>query len=251
MPTVRASERVANLIDAFVRAKLQEQGLELAPPDSPRALFRRLYFGLVGLPPSPEQMQAFLADPSPAAYRQQMEERLADDRYGKRWGRHWLDLVRYADTQGGALDYARPHMWQYRNYVIRAFNEDRPYDRFIREQLAGNLIDNAIKDTHAGGRVTVSASQKSGLAELTVADTGEVIAGNHLSGVFDRFYHINRLRSVARALGRIGSDPKAAVLSLIEAFKDEHATVCVGTMPVPCGKSCPTPRRRYPPLSKR
>ena len=138
VPKVEGTEWVANPIDAFVLAKLEANDLEPAPPASPRALLRRLYFGLAGTPPSSGVMQAFLADPSPEAYRQQIEKLLNDPGYGERWGRHWLDLVRYADSAGGGPDFPRPHMWRYRDYVVRAFNQDRPYDRFIREQLAGD-----------------------------------------------------------------------------------------------------------------
>jgi hypothetical protein len=138
IPRVQRRDWVRNPIDAFVLAKLETKGLQPAPPASKRALLRRLYFGVIGLPPEPGEMQQFLNDSSPKAYRKQIEKVLADEGYGERWGRHWLDLVRYSDTRGAALDYPRPHMWRYRDYVIRAFNQDRPYDRFIREQIAGD-----------------------------------------------------------------------------------------------------------------
>lgn len=138
VPQVDDRDWSENPIDAFVLAKLKEQGFQPAPPAVPRALLRRIHFGLVGLPPSSEAMRQFLQNPSPEEYRRQIDQLLDDDGYGERWGRHWLDLVRYADTQGGALDYSRPHMWRYRDYVIRAFNQDRPYDRFIREQIAAD-----------------------------------------------------------------------------------------------------------------
>ena len=137
-PEVENAEWVRNSIDAFLLAKLEEHGLSPAPQASPRSVLRRLYFGLVGLPPSAKEVQSFLKDPSPKVYDDHVEKLLRNEAYGERWARHWLDLVRYADTQGGALDYPRPHMWRYRDYVIRAFNQDRPYDRFIREQLAGD-----------------------------------------------------------------------------------------------------------------
>jgi len=125
-------------VDAFLQARLHQKGLQPAPPSSPRSWLRRIAFGLTGLPPEPEVMERFLDDPSESACRAQIDHLLADQAYGERWGRHWLDLVRYADTRGGALDYTRPHMWRYRDYVVRAFNQDRPYDRFIREQIAGD-----------------------------------------------------------------------------------------------------------------
>ena len=139
-PDVPQVDGVEHPIDAFVRSLMAKQGLEPAPPADAAARLRRIYFGLVGLPPTPQEMSTFLEDPSELAYRERIDQLLADRSYGERWGRHWLDLVRYADTQGGALDYARPHMWRYRDYVVRAFNQDRPYDRFIREQLAGDAF---------------------------------------------------------------------------------------------------------------
>ena len=140
VPSVKNKEWVRNPIDAFVLAKQERQKLEPAGPVSPRGLLRRLYFGLIGLPPTPEEMERFLADPSPEAFRQQIETLLADSRYGEHWGRHWLDLARYSDTRGGAIDDPQPHLWRYRDYVIRAFNQDRPYDRFIKEQLAADAF---------------------------------------------------------------------------------------------------------------
>jgi len=138
VPEVNHADWVTNPIDHFVLSQLEQKGFEPAPLASPAALLRRIQFGLVGLPPSPAQMQSFVKEPSFEAYLRRIEELLDDESYGERWGRHWLDLVRYADTRGGAIDYPRPHMWRYRDYVIRAFNQDRPYDRFIREQLAAD-----------------------------------------------------------------------------------------------------------------
>ena len=138
VPTVKRHQWVRNPIDAFILAALEERDMEPAPSASRRALLRRISFGLTGLPPSPEAMAAFLRDPSEDAYRNAVERLLDNPAYGERWGRHWLDLVRYSDTVGEAVDYPRPHMWRYRDYVIRAFNQDMPYDRFIRQQLAGD-----------------------------------------------------------------------------------------------------------------
>ena len=138
VPEVDKRNWVTNPIDAFILAKLERKGLRPAPPASRRALLRRLYFGLIGLPPTPEDMARFIEDRSEDACPKVIEKLLADSRYGERWGRHWLDLVRYADRRGGGLEYPRPHMWRYRDYVIRAFNQDRPYDRFVKEQLAGD-----------------------------------------------------------------------------------------------------------------
>ena len=137
IPQVRHDQWVKNPIDAFILAKLESRKLAPASPASKRLLLRRLYFDLIGLPPTPEAMQRFNRDPNPDAYRQEIDQLLRDPRYGERWGRHWLDIVRYADTDGG-YDGPLPHIWRYRDYVVRAFNQDRPFDRFIREQIAGD-----------------------------------------------------------------------------------------------------------------
>ena len=152
VPSVKANAGMRNAInpiDAFVLAKMEQQGLAPAPPVSKRILLRRLYFDLIGLPPTPADMDRFLSDPRSDAYEREIDRLLEDTRYGERWGRHWLDVVRYADSGGGGLDFPLPHMWRFRDYVIRAFNEDRPYDRIIREQIAGD----AYPSFGAEGRV--------------------------------------------------------------------------------------------------
>ena len=137
LPSLKGSDE-RHPIDLFLQSRLAAAGLKPAPLASPRSWVRRIAFGLTGLPPDPDMLEQFANNPSEDAYYEQIEHFLNDSAYGERWGRHWLDLVRYADTRGGALDYARPHMWRYRDYVVRAFNQDRPYDRFIREQLAAD-----------------------------------------------------------------------------------------------------------------
>lgn len=127
-----------NPIDAFVMAKLKKEGLQMAPEAPRRTLLRRITFDLIGLPPTPAEMRAFEADPDPQAYVKAIDRLLADPRYGERWGRHWLDLVRYAESDGFAIDGERPTAWRYRDYVIRAFNRDKPYDLFLKEQIAGD-----------------------------------------------------------------------------------------------------------------
>ncbi|MDQ3012410.1 MAG: DUF1549 and DUF1553 domain-containing protein, partial [Acidobacteriota bacterium] len=131
---------VKNEIDAFVLAGLEAKGLKPSPAAPPRELLRRVYFDVIGLPPSPEEMAAFLKDPSEKNYAQVVEKLLASQHYGERWGRHWLDLARYADSGGYEFDVDRPNAWRYRDWVIKAFNADMPYDRFIREQLAGDQL---------------------------------------------------------------------------------------------------------------
>jgi hypothetical protein len=129
-----------NPIDAFVLAKLATQNLKPNPPADRITLLRRAYLDLTGLPPSPEDTQAFLADNSPAAFEKVVDRLLASPQYGERWGRHWLDLARYADSAGFKADETRPNVWRYRDYVIQSFNEDKPYDRFVKEQIAGDEL---------------------------------------------------------------------------------------------------------------
>ena len=137
-PEVKGSSWIQNGIDPFILGRLQEEGLSPAPPASRRTLIRRLFFDLLGLPPQPAEVEAFVSDPSPTAYEGLVDRLLADPRYGERWGRHWLDLARYADTNGYEGDPEYYHTWRYRDYVIDAFNADKPYDRFVKEQLAGD-----------------------------------------------------------------------------------------------------------------
>lgn len=125
-------------VDAFIRVKLAAEGLKPAPLATREQLLRRVTFGLTGLPPSPAELDAFLSDAAPDAWERVVERLLASPAYGERWARHWLDLVRYADSNGYEFDEPRPDAWRYRDYVIRAFNRDRPYDQFVREQLAGD-----------------------------------------------------------------------------------------------------------------
>ncbi len=127
-------------IDRFIAEKYEQLGLAPAPPADPQELVRRLYYDLHGLPPTPEQQRAFVEDPSDAAYGRLVDELLASPRYGERWAQHWLDLVRYAESDGYNADGYREAAWPYRDWVIKAFNDDMPYDRFVRHQLAGDEI---------------------------------------------------------------------------------------------------------------
>ncbi len=137
-PEVENSGRVRNPIDRFILHRLEKKnGLSPAPPASRRTLARRVYLDLVGMPPTPGEMQRFLNDPSPNSYERLVDTLLADARYGERWGRHWLDLVRYGESDGMEGDILIGNAWRYRDWVIEAFNSDLPYDRFVRLQLAG------------------------------------------------------------------------------------------------------------------
>jgi hypothetical protein len=127
-------------VDAFVFAKLREKGLHPSPEADRRTLIRRLTYDLHGLPPSPEEVEAFPADKAPDAYEKVVDRLLASPRYGERWGRHWLDVVHYGETHGYDKDKPRRNAWPYRDYVIRAFNEDKPYRRFVEEQLAADYL---------------------------------------------------------------------------------------------------------------
>jgi hypothetical protein len=127
-------------IDCFLAAKLREKGLHPVGPADRQTLIRRATFDLTGLPPTPEEVGAFRADDSPGAFARVVDRLLASPRYGERWGRHWLDVVRYADTAGETADFPVPQAWRYRNYVIDAFNRDKPYDEFLREQVAGDIL---------------------------------------------------------------------------------------------------------------
>ena len=137
-----AVSQSGNPIDAFIAAKLAEKGLAMSPEADARTLCRRLYFDLTGLPPSPEEMDAFLnsSHESHPSYENLADRLLASPRYGERWARHWLDVVRFAESDGFETNQPRPNAWRYRDYVIRAFNDDKPYDQFIREQLAGDAL---------------------------------------------------------------------------------------------------------------
>ncbi|MCU0704602.1 MAG: DUF1553 domain-containing protein [Fimbriiglobus sp.] len=142
-PTVPGSElKVANRnpLDAFIVARLEKAGLNLSAPADRRTLLRRLKFDLLGLPPTPEEVDAFLQDTSPDAYEKRVDQYLASPQFGERWARHWLDAVRFAESHGFETNTVRANAWPYRDWVIRALNDDKPYDRFVFEQLAGDTV---------------------------------------------------------------------------------------------------------------
>ena len=139
VPQVRQADRVRTPVDAFVAAKLEAAGLAFSPEADKRTLIRRATYDLLGLPPTPEEVEAFLADAAPDAYERLIDRLLESPRYGERWGRHWLDVAGYADSDGYTTeDPVRKYAYKYRDYVIRAFNDDKPFDQFIQEQLAGD-----------------------------------------------------------------------------------------------------------------
>ena len=139
-PSVRQPSWGRNPVDRFILAKLEANGLQPASPASKEELIRRVTFALIGLPPTPEEVDGFVRDGSPDAYERLIDRLLASAGYGERWARHWLDLARYAESDGFEHDALRPHSWRYRDYVIKSFNDDKPYARFIREQIAGDEL---------------------------------------------------------------------------------------------------------------
>ncbi|MGH9800330.1 MAG: DUF1549 domain-containing protein, partial [Blastocatellia bacterium] len=140
LPKVKNSAWVKSPIDAFVLAKMEEKNLTPAPPADKLTLLRRATFDLTGLPPAEKEIKDFLADSVPNAFEKVVERLLASPRYGEKWGRNWLDVARYADSTGNDEDHRYPFAWKYRDYVIESFNNDLPYDQFVREQLAGDLL---------------------------------------------------------------------------------------------------------------
>jgi hypothetical protein len=139
-PAVKNAAWVRTAIDRFVAAKLEAKGIAPSPPADKVTLLRRASFDLIGLPPTPAEVEAFVADHSPDAFAKVVDRLLASPQYGERWGRHWLDLARYAESEGFKSDEARPNAWRYRDYVIDSLNRDKPYDRFVQEQIAGDEL---------------------------------------------------------------------------------------------------------------
>ena len=140
-PTIRNARRVRNAVDRFILAKLEENGLEFGTEADRPTLVRRVSFDLTGLPPTPEDVDRFTADPAPDAYERMVDCYLASPHYGERWGKYWLDAAGYTDSNGYFnADSDRPLAYRYRDYVIRAWNDDKPLDRFVQEQLAGDEL---------------------------------------------------------------------------------------------------------------
>ena len=140
LPKVKESGWVRNPIDMFILANLEAKGLPRNPPAEKAELLRRAYYDLTGLPPTPEEVDAFVNDPAPDAYETRVDRLLDSPHYGEKWGRHWLDLVRFAETNSYERDNPKPSAWRFRDYVIRSFNADKPYPQFVREQIAGDEI---------------------------------------------------------------------------------------------------------------
>ena len=141
VPEVKTTSWPKSEVDRFILTELEANGLEPVGDAEPAALFRRVHLDLTGMPPTAEKVQAFLSDPSATRIDTVIDELLDSPRYGEHWGRHWLDVARYAESSGKETDFAYPQAWRYRDYVIQAFNQDMPFDQFIREQIAGDLYD--------------------------------------------------------------------------------------------------------------
>ncbi len=139
-PSVKNTAWARTPIDHFILAKIEAKGLQPAPAADRHVLIRRAYFDLIGLPPTPDEVRAFENDPSPDAFAKVVDHLLASDHFGERWARHWMDLVRYAETRGHEFEPLIPNAWQYRDYLIRAFNADVPYNQFVTEHIAGDLL---------------------------------------------------------------------------------------------------------------
>jgi hypothetical protein len=158
LPVVKNKAWVQSPIDAFILAKLEAKGLTPAPPADRRTLLRRVTYDLIGLPPTPAEIEAFVNDHSANAYEKVVDRLLASPQYGERWARHWLDLVRFAETDGHEFDFEKPNAWAYRDYVIRALNADVPYDQFVREHLAGDLLPKPRRNPKDGSNESIIAT---------------------------------------------------------------------------------------------
>src|SRR6266496_17711 len=146
LPAVRGSSWARSPLDRFILQKLEKAGLEPSFPARREQLIRRVSIGLIGLPPTPEEVDAFVNDHSPAAWGRLVDRLLDSPHYGERWARHWLDVVRYSESEGFERDWLRENAWRYRDYVIRSFNEDKPYNLFAKEQIAGDVLDPVTHD---------------------------------------------------------------------------------------------------------
>ncbi|MBI3464146.1 MAG: DUF1549 domain-containing protein, partial [Planctomycetes bacterium] len=169
VPEVSLRHRVRTPIDAFVLERLEKQGLSLDSPAEKHEWLRRAKFDLLGLPPTPEEIERFIGDDSAGAYERLIDEFLASPHYGEAWGRHWLDLVRYAETAGFNADPLRPLAYKYRDYVIRAFNADTPYDRFIQEQIAGDELFPESEDALIATGYNVMWPDESNASDILLA----------------------------------------------------------------------------------
>ncbi len=185
VPRIDDPQRIANPVDTFLAARQQALGLAPVAEAPRRVLIRRLSLDLLGLPPAPREVEAFVADTAPDAYERLVERLLASPHYGERWGRHWLDLARWAESEGYESNHPRPYAWRYRDYVVRSFNEDKPYPQFIREQLAGDEI-RPYSDDHLIATGFLAAARLSSNEEDKDRQRNDVLVDvvNATGGVF-------------------------------------------------------------------
>lgn len=174
-PAVEDESWIQSPIDRFVLARLEAAGMRPAPAADKRTLIRRATFDLIGLPPTVDQVNAFLADDSPASFAKVVDSLLESPHYGERWGRHWLDLVRYADTNGADENHALPNSWRYRDWVVRMINDDLPWDQFIIEQLAGDLLPATGDERLDGDRLTATGMLVIGPKMLAEQDKDKMV----------------------------------------------------------------------------
>lgn len=193
-PGSRPTASASAVIDSFIQEKLGEHGLTSNPPADRATLIRRLTFDLTGLPPTPEEVKSFVDDTSAEAITNVVERLLQSKAYGERWGRHWLDVVRYSDSAGETADYPVPDAWKYRNYVIDAFNKDKPYDQFLHEQIAGDILareakspDEFSEKTIATGYIAIARRfgfDSENYHHLTIQDTIDTLGQSTLGMSF-------------------------------------------------------------------
>ena len=172
--SLKHASQIRNAIDQFVLHRLEEAGLEPAPAADRRTLVRRAYFDLIGLPPSPEQVDAFVNDKSTDAWLRLIDSLLQSKHYGERWGRHWLDVARYADSNGLDENVAHGNAWRYRDYVVKSLNDDKPYDEFLVEQLAGDLLDSDTDLSRRHTRLIATGFLVLGPKVLAEVDEGKM-----------------------------------------------------------------------------
>ncbi|TWU27309.1 PSD1 and planctomycete cytochrome C domain-containing protein [Bythopirellula polymerisocia] len=171
LPEVQHTDWVRNDVDRFILSLLEASRLQPAKPASKKVLARRIYYDLIGLPPTPDELAEFLADHRPDAYERLVNKLLASPHYGERWARHWLDVVRYAESNSYERDSPKPNVWKYRDYVIQSLNDDKPYDQFVREQLAGDELDEVTDET-----MTATGYYRLGLWDDEPADPVQALA---------------------------------------------------------------------------
>ena len=182
-PRLSDPDWAKNPIDAFVLARLDKAGLKPSPPASKSALLRRVAYDLTGLPPTPKELDDFLADDRPDAYERVVDRLLASPHFGERQAQHWLDVARYAESNGYEADGERPNAWRYRDYVVRAFNDDKPYDRFLTEQLAGDLMDqgaDAPRSPDAAERLIAAGFNRCGPVHQTSGNVDQAVLRQEL-----------------------------------------------------------------------